>query len=557
MVKKLLIIFLIEILLVSSLWFWFKWYIKISPPKITNTEILKKEVIKVSDNYYIIDRNWIRKNSHGLWEMYVEGDGFERGVIIGKLSKNLIYKQEKVFVDKIKKMIPSENYQSFLKYLIGVFNRNIDKNIIPEYNEEIYGISLSASDDFNFIADNYQRILNYHAAHDIGHMLQNYNLVGCTSFAGWDNHSEDGKLITGRNFDFYVSDEFAEDKIVAFYKPTTGYKFMMITWGGMTGVVSGMNEKGLAITLNSAKSKIPFEAATPISLIAREILQYSQNIAEAYKIAEKRKSFVSESFLISSAADKKAIIIEKTPYKTVMFSSDSNYIICTNHFQSDDFKNEKINIENIEYSSSMYRWNRVDELIKNYKVLNIKNTCEILRDQKGLNNKNIGMGNEKAINQLIAHHSIIFKPDDLLVWVSSNPYQLGEYVCYDLHEVFSPNFNPLTYEITEKSLNLQVDSFLFSENYMKYQNFRKLKDEIYNNAGLIQSESKIEKKINELIDCNPYFYFSYVGGGDYYYSIKKYSKASAYYKLSLKYEVVSKAEEDKINDKIKDCCIKL
>src|SRR5690606_42124826 len=58
-------------------------------------------------------------------------------------------------------------------------------------------------------------------------------------------------------------------------------------------------------------------------------------------------------------------------------------------------------------------------------------------NKKGLDNASIGYGNEKALNQLLAHHGIVFKPAERLVWVSSNPYQLGEFVAYNLNTVFS------------------------------------------------------------------------------------------------------------------------
>lgn len=88
---------------------------------------------------------------------------------------------------------------------------------------------------------------------------------------------------------------------------------MSVTWGGFTGVVSGMNEKGLTVTINAAKSEMPKGAATPVSMVAREIVQYAGNIDEAIAIARKRKMFVSESFLVGSAADNKAVLIEKRP----------------------------------------------------------------------------------------------------------------------------------------------------------------------------------------------------------------------------------------------------
>ncbi len=120
---------------------------------------------------------------------------------------------------------------------------------------------------------------------------------------------------------------------------------MMITWGGMTGAVSGMNEQGLTVTINAAKSDIPYSARTPISILAREILQYAKNIKEAYNIAKKRETFVSESILIGSSSDAKASIIEKSTYKIALVEPQENYIVSTNHFRSAVFNSDPKNIK--------------------------------------------------------------------------------------------------------------------------------------------------------------------------------------------------------------------
>ena len=100
------------------------------------------------------------------------------------------------------------------------------------------------------------------------------------------------------------------------------------------GTVSGMNEKGLSVTINAAKTAIPKGSATPVSLVATEILQYASNIEQALKIAKSRHMFVSESFLIGSAEDKKAVIIEKTPDTIAVYDPQRDYILCANQFQS-------------------------------------------------------------------------------------------------------------------------------------------------------------------------------------------------------------------------------
>src|SRR6478672_2295424 len=238
-----------------------------------------------------------------------------------------------IFFSKINDIVPSNFKQRLLRGFLKWYNRKLYLNVPEEYKTEIYGISEYTSHDFDNIAPRYLRSLYLHGAHDIGHALQDLALVGCSSFAAWDEKSEDGSLILGRNFDFYAGDEFAKDKIVAFVKPDKGYPFMMVTWAGMVGVCSGMNNEGLTITINAGKSKIPLIAKTPISILTREILQYAKNIDEAIAIAKKRKVFVSESIMIGSATDKKAILIEVSPDNLGVYEvSNSNELVCTNHY---------------------------------------------------------------------------------------------------------------------------------------------------------------------------------------------------------------------------------
>ncbi|HMJ46594.1 MAG TPA: C45 family peptidase, partial [Ferruginibacter sp.] len=299
-VRVLLYILGILLLLIFLLAMYIKQVGKIGVPKIRDESSWNIQRTDHGNGFYTLHNNWFRKSKSGLYELYVEGEPYERGVINGKLTKELVVRQEDHFGEQIFKLVPSEFKRSFLKDFIGFFNRELEKNVTEEYKEEIYGISKSASDKFAYLGSNYQRLLNYHAAHDIGHALQNLALVGCTSFGTWGAMSEDSTMIIGRNFDFFVGDKFAEDKIVSFVSPTNGYKFMSVTWGGFIGTVSGMNEKGLSVTINAAKTDIPYGSATPVSLVAREILQYAKNINEAIAIAKKRKMFVSESFLVAS-----------------------------------------------------------------------------------------------------------------------------------------------------------------------------------------------------------------------------------------------------------------
>ena len=461
-------------------------------------------VVQVNDSLRRWGSSSLRIDPDGLYEMRVCGDPFERGEAIGKLGEDLLYQQEKAFADKLFEMVPSSRYRAFLHYFITIFNRRMGASVPLEYRQEIKAMSASCTHEFDEFGSPYERQMQYHSAHDIGHVMQDYMLVGCTSFAVWGRESADSSLLMARNFDFYMGEEFAKNKLVLFEKPDSGYAYVSVTWPGMLGVVSGMNTQGLAVTINASKLEVPSSSATPISILVKSILQYASNIEEAETIAASFKTFVCESILVGSANDGRAVIIEKTPSAMGVYSPEGGYassrvttassanmvsqlggavesvrqgvaspsaadgsphgcgsgtgrladsssgnsaassggasavtrIICTNHYQSDRFRDDPVNVENIRVSDSGYRYRRVQQLLDSLGSIDYLKAAAVLRDIRGVDGEDVGYCNDLSINQMLAMHSVIFKPAEKKIWVSTSPWQFGKFVCFDLDEVF-------------------------------------------------------------------------------------------------------------------------
>ena len=461
-------------------------------------------VVQVNDSLRRWGLSSLRIDPDGLYEMRVCGGPFERGEAIGKLGEDLLYHQEKAFADKLFEMVPSSRYRAFLHYFITIFNRRMGASVPLEYRQEIKAMSASCTHEFDEFGSPYERQMQYHSAHDIGHVMQDYMLVGCTSFAVWGRESADSSLLMARNFDFYMGEEFAKNKLVLFEKPDSGYAYVSVTWPGMLGVVSGMNTQGLAVTINASKLEVPSSSATPISILVKSILQYASNIEEAEKIAASFKTFVCESILVGSANDGRAVIIEKTPSAMGIYSPEGDYassrmtaassanmdsslggavesvrqgvaspsaadgsphgcgsgtgwladsssessvassggasavtrIICTNHYQSDRFRDDPVNVENIRVSDSGYRYRRVQQLLDSLGSIDYLKAAAVLRDIRGVDGEDVGYCNDLSINQMLAMHSVIFKPAEKKIWVSTSPWQFGKFVCFDLDEVF-------------------------------------------------------------------------------------------------------------------------
>jgi predicted choloylglycine hydrolase len=519
-------------------------------PDISHYNAKKPVVTKLSDSVFISGKNSLLKNKQGLWELYVEGDPLEIGLNTGALSDSLLHRQQQIFFSKINDLVPSKFEQKILHHFLKWYNRKLYSNVPEEYQTEIFGVSQYTSHDFDNIAPQYQRGLYLHAAHDIGHALQDLALVGCSSFAAWGEKSEDGNLILGRNFDFYVSDAFAENKIITFLKPEQGYNFMMVTWPGMIGAVSGMNQQGLTVTINAAKSEIPMSAKTPISILTREILQHAKNIEEAIAIAKKTAVFVSESIMVGSAQDNKAVLIEVSPKKMDVYEvPNSNQLICSNHFQSEAFKNDKRNQVQIEESHSKYRFDRMQELLKENPKINPKIASEILRNKEGLKDISLGYGNEKALNQLLAHHGIIFKPKEKLVWVSANPFQLGEFVCYNLDSIFKERKSNTAVSFEEENLNIAKDPFIQS---LAFQNYKKFKVENHQFDLYLKKKEMISPEfIVYYQSLNPDYWVVYYKAGLYFYQQKEFYLAQVNFEKALAKEITTAPDKAKIEKYLK------
>jgi len=505
--------------------------------------------IKISDSLFFKGKSSLRKNIYGQWELVASGNPMDLGNAIGDLSSDLVQKQEAIFFDKVEELVPSKFSRYFLRKFLAWYTRDMYLYIKEEYKDEIYGISPYLSDKFDYIADKYQRSLYLHAAHDIGHAMQDLALVGCSSFAVWGDNTPDGNLLIARNLDFYIGDEFAKEKIITFINPEKGYKFMSVSWAGFVGVMSGMNEKGITVTINAGKSDIPKIAKNPISLVAREIVQYASNIKEAIEIAKKKEVFVSESIMVGSAEDNKAVLIEISPENFGVFEvSNSSELICSNHFQSEAYKNDENNIQTIEESHSQYRYDRMKELLNKESKITPQKAVDILRNKKGLHDKNIGFGNEKSLNQLIAHHGVVFLPEKRKVWVSTNPYQLGAFVAFQLDSVFN-NLQKNSTTLSLKKDLIQEDPFIHTQSFKDYEAYKVKKIEIQN--AIKNSEKITQDQLNNFKKLNPESWEVYYLVGEYFYENKYYSAALKEFNEALTKEISTTPYKEKTEDYIK------
>ena len=535
---------------------WFAWTVHVSDPLEKSEAAVVPARTLGEDGRWHVGRNWLGHDSIGLHEAYIEGEALERGLAYGSLAREPIARQEEIFVGRLREMVPGAMRLDYLKYFTAWYNRDLDAHVPREYLREIHGVSRSFSDEYDFVGPKYQRALNYHAAHDIGHALTDLAMVGCTSFAARAGCTADGGLLVARNFDFWMGDEFAHEKLVLFVKPDQGIPHAMVGWGGFMGAVSGMNLEGLTVTINAARSELPLGARTPIAILTRDILQHAATIAEAVAIAGKHEVFVSESILVASARDGRAVIIEKAPGGMDVFDPDEELVVCANHYQSGHFRDSEANTANIRESDSMARFKRMMQLVDSAGALDPSHAAAILRDRKGVDGQPIGLGNPMAINQLIAHHAVIMQPESRRLWVSAWPYQIGAFACYDLRAVFARCASgELNGPIRDTTSTIAADPFLGSSGFTEHQWWQQQRARIAASAmsGAPMALSEAEER--RFITAAPDSYITRMALGDLYRAQRAHRAAALHYTKALMLPVASAQERARLEERLRACTL--
>jgi len=209
-----------------------------------------------------------------------------------------------------------------------------------------------------------------------------------------------------------------------------------LAWAGMAGGVSGLNREGVSITVNGAPSDLPADAATPTCLVAREVLEHAHNLAEAQDIIRRRQTYVSSMFLVGSRADGRFIVVEKTPEKMAVREpeTDADTLVCANHYLTPEFKDTAINQFYRRGDTSVSRFDRLTELLRETNRLDAAACLARLRDRRLPGGQFAGNGHRGALNPLIATHAVVMDLTAGIFWAALPPHQLGKCVAVEVRE---------------------------------------------------------------------------------------------------------------------------
>ena len=135
------------------------------PPLPADVSIMQAKP-ETRDGKTWLGQSWVSQRE-GLTVIRLKGSPFDMGYASGVLLQEKMTTLENEFLDLIRGYVPQTWKFKLLKSYVMFRNRRLSDYVSLEDRQQIYGTILGCKDPHPELGDYYNRMLNYHAAHDI------------------------------------------------------------------------------------------------------------------------------------------------------------------------------------------------------------------------------------------------------------------------------------------------------------------------------------------------------------------------------------------------------
>ncbi|MHA1269466.1 MAG: C45 family autoproteolytic acyltransferase/hydrolase [Candidatus Helarchaeota archaeon] len=326
--------------------------------------------------------------------IHVKGNHYEMGVQQG---------EQLPIKETIKKILHSEIFQEvtpklvpifIIKTILGLLGRsNIKKAVkkyIPNQLEKMKGIAKGSK-----IGMNIQYGVHFIEVYSGNPKSTSYiPSSACTKLFAIPPATANNLIMYGRNYDFPKA--LRPYQMVRLSEPDDYYKNICITQYPLAGTHMGLNEKGLAVGINYARTweKYPDDFSykgVPPTLIVQEILENFSSTIEAIDYITKfqARSNAQHYGIMDKSGD--CCVIETTHNDYAIRRPNDGILAHSNTFRSEKFQDHNVpdehhwkikSMKDISYiKSPKMRYDRAFELLlKNKGNITIETFKEILSD---------------------------------------------------------------------------------------------------------------------------------------------------------------------------------
>ncbi|MCH2114098.1 MAG: C45 family peptidase [Pirellulales bacterium] len=182
-----------------------------------------------------------------------------------------------------------------------------------------------------------------HAALDrnklaLANTLLELRRLGCSTLIVEPGRSATGGPLFGRNFDFPSLGLLENYNLLMIVQPAGYHSFAAVGYPGLLGVLSGINDAGLAVaTLDvyeAGNRSPPLDlSGVPLLLVFRQILEECTTVAEAEALIRRTKATTWANLAVCDRIG--GAVFEITSTEVTRRDPNSAILPCTNHFRTE------------------------------------------------------------------------------------------------------------------------------------------------------------------------------------------------------------------------------
>lgn len=362
------------------------------------------------------------ENVDGVRVVRLHGSPYEIGLQHGTLLKNEIH--------------------SLLNYFFedkgGMFGVSINdlekgtailKKYIPaEYIEEIRGIAEGSGVTLD-------RVLAINVFLDVVSAGWVGVAPGCSNFAVMADPASGRALVHGRNLDWSSDSTLTAANTVYFITPEKGVPFVSLSWPGMAGTLTGINAKQMSMGEMTSVHNDASLHGTPIMIQLRMLLQYSENLNQAYAILKDNPRTTGYNVLVTDGKTNDGFAVEMNAKSIYRAGPKDGMLMRTNHYTQKKLADEQMKLFYIFYqgkkSDTFYRFDRLQTLLgERAASIDPSTAMEILGDKFNIEENKISDTLKNTICKSNTLQSAVMLPQsgEIYVALKSLPAPDGGYV---------------------------------------------------------------------------------------------------------------------------------
>lgn len=221
-----------------------------------------------------------------------------------------------------------ETFHSYMRCFAPDFNgdlklaREMEPNLPEWMREEMRGFSETSE-------LTYDEMLVGQCFLDI------HKVAACSTIAAHDGMTETGEILMGRNLDFPSLSIAHEANVVVVYEPNDGPRYAGVTWPGLLGILTGINDRGLALSmmLVYGHQKREHLDGLPFPTLFRQLLKECGTVREGDTVLQTRPHCTATNLILADAT-RTAARFQLPPHEVVVdyTSKEGPAIACTNHY---------------------------------------------------------------------------------------------------------------------------------------------------------------------------------------------------------------------------------